>query len=319
LSGLSPELILLFGRKKCRKKHAMSSKQRYFVYAIVTVAMMIWGMTFIWYKQVYAEFRPVSLVFLRLLIASPVLLLVSIVGKRLQRIRHRDLPFFLILALFEPFLYFMGESFGMQKVSPTLGAVIIATIPLFTPLAAGLFYHARFTRVNVAGIIISILGVCIVMAGEMSLSDSTIQGALLMFLAVFAAVGYSVMVIKLAGSYNSFSIVSWQSTIGMLYFLPLFLIFEWNQIGQVQWTFSVILPLLELALFGSALAFVFFTYSIKRLGMTRSSVFSNLIPVFTTLFSYFILRDEITLLKIAGIGVVVGGLLLTQLEKKQIR
>jgi len=295
----------------------MSRKQRYFVYGIVTLSMMIWGMTFIWYKQVFVQIRPVSLVFLRLLIASPVLILVSAFGKKLQYIRRRDLPFFMVLAFFEPFLYFIGESFGMQRISPTLGSVIVATIPLFTPLAASLFYHERFARINVVGIIISIVGVCMVIAGEMSLSGSTFQGALLMFLAVFGAVGYSVMVIKLAGSYNSFSIVSWQSTLGALYFLPLFLIFEWDHVWRIQWTFSVVLPLLELALFGSALAFVFFTYSIKRLGMTRSSVFSNLIPVFTALFSFIILKDKVTSLKIAGILVVIGGLLLTQFEKKQ--
>jgi drug/metabolite transporter (DMT)-like permease len=297
----------------------MSTKHRFFVYGIVTIAMMIWGMTFIWYKQVYAQIRPVSLVFLRLLIASPVLLLVSLFGKKLQRIRLRDVPFFLILALFEPFLYFIGESFGMQRVSATLGSVIVATIPLFSPLAASIFYRERFTLVNIAGILISILGVCIVMAGEISFSGSTFRGAALMFLAVFAAVGYSVMVIKLAGTYNSFSIVSWQTTIGMLYFLPLFVIFEKGAIRHVQWTSSVIIPLLELALFGSALAFIFFTYSIKRLGITRSTVFSNLIPVFTTLFSYYFLKEEITILKLAGILVVISGLLLTQLEQRQVR
>jgi drug/metabolite transporter (DMT)-like permease len=297
----------------------MSRKQRYFVYGIVIIAMMIWGMTFIWYKQVYAQIRPISLVFLRLLIASPVLLLVSVLLSKLQRIRRHDLPFFLVLALFEPFLYFIGESFGMQMVSPALGSVIVATIPLFTPLAASFFYHEHFRKVNLVGIIISMIGVFMVMTGEMNFLDSTFRGALLMFLAVFAAVGYSVMVIRLAGTYNSFSIVSWQNTIGMLYFLPLFVIFEWDRVGQVHWNSSVIIPLFELALFGSALAFVFFTYSIKRLGMTRSTVFSNLIPVFTTLFSYFILRDEITGLKIAGIGVVIGGLLLTQLERTTSR
>jgi drug/metabolite transporter (DMT)-like permease len=77
----------------------MSRKQRYFVYGIVTLSMMIWGMTFIWYKQVFIQIRPVSLVFLRLLIASPVLLLVTALGKRLQYIRRRDLP-----SLYWPFL-----------------------------------------------------------------------------------------------------------------------------------------------------------------------------------------------------------------------
>jgi len=40
------------------KKHAMSSKQRFFVYGIVTLSMMIWSMTFIWYKQIFKQIGP---------------------------------------------------------------------------------------------------------------------------------------------------------------------------------------------------------------------------------------------------------------------
>ena len=294
----------------------MVKKQRFIIYTIVVLAMMIWGMTFIWYKQVYSVLRPLSLVFMRLLIASPALLMVSFLVKKLQRIRRKDLPAFLLLAFFEPFLYFLGESFGIKRVSSTLGSVIIATIPLFTPLAAYIYFRERFTGVNVIGIIISILGVSIVFAGEKGYTGSTCWGAMLMFLAVFAAVGYSVLVKKLAVSYNSFSIVSWQNAIGLLYLLPLFVVFEWDHVMQVKWTFSVLAPLVELALFGSALAFIFFTYSIKRLGITRATVFLNLIPVFTVLFSWIILQDTITLLKIAGIVVVISGLSLTQFTVK---
>ncbi|MBN1415055.1 MAG: DMT family transporter [Bacteroidales bacterium] len=294
----------------------MSSKQRYFVYTIIVMAMMIWGMTFIWYKQVFSVLRPISLVFLRLLIASPVLITVTLLSGKLQRIQWKDLFYFLVLAFFEPFLYFIGESFGMQRVSSSLGSVIIATIPLFTPVAAYLLYKERFSTINVIGIFISVLGVTMVIAGESGFSGSTFWGSLLMFLAVFAAVGYSVLVKKLAASYSSFSIVSWQNTIGLLYFLPLFIVFERNHITQVRWSLPVIIPLVELAIFGSALAFVFFTYSIKRLGITRSTVFSSLIPVFAVLFSWMLLNDLITPLKIIGIAVVIGGLLLTQLTTK---
>jgi drug/metabolite transporter (DMT)-like permease len=275
---------------------------------------MIWGLTFIWYKQVYAFLRPLSLVFLRLLIASPALLIVSILAGKLQRIHRKDLPFFLILAFFEPFLYFLSESFGIKMVSSTLASVIITTIPLFAPIAALVLFHERFAPINFAGIVISIIGISLVITGENGFSGTTTWGVLLMFMAVFSAVGYSVLVKKLAVSYNSFSIVSWQNTIGLLYFLPLFIIFEWNHVVQVQWTIQVVIPLVELAFFGSALAFVFFTYSIKRLGMARATVFSNLIPVFTALFSYFILKDKISALKLFGIVIVIGGLLLTQIN-----
>ncbi len=290
----------------------MNKQQRLFVYIMVILAMMLWGLTFIWYKQVYAVLRPVSLVFLRLLIASPLLLIVTLLLKKLQRIRRKDLPAFLSLALLEPFLYFLGESFGMKMVSSTLASVIIATIPLFAPMAALIFYHERFTLVNFTGIILSIIGISIVIAGENGFSGTTAWGVMLMFLAVFSAVGYSVLVKKLAVSYNSFSIVSWQNTIGLFYFLPLFLVFERSHVMQVRWTLPVIVPLVELAFFGSALAFVFFTYSIKKLGVARAMVFSNLIPVFTAVFSYVILKDKVTAIKVFGIAVVIAGLLLTQ-------
>ena len=290
----------------------MSKRQQFFVYSVIVLAMMIWGMTFIWYKQVYAILRPLSLVFLRLLIASPLLIMVSLLLRKLQRIRREDLLSFMVLALFEPFLYFIGESFGLKMVSSTLGSVIVATIPLFAPIAPLVLFRERFTLFNFAGIVVSIIGIIMVISGESGFPGATGLGVLLMFLAVFSAIGYSVLVKKLAVSYNSFSIVCWQNTIGLLYFVPLFLIFEWDHVMQVEWTLPVIIPLVELALFGSALAFVFFTFSIKKLGMARATVFTNLIPVFTAMFSFFILKDKITLLKAMGILIVIAGLLLTQ-------
>ena len=295
----------------------MGKRRPILVYVVVVVAMMLWGLTFIWYKQVYVHMRPISLVFLRLFIASPILLIVSLLMKKLQRIRRKDLSAFLILALFEPFLYFLGESFGMKMVSSTLASVIIATIPLFAPIAALFFFRERFTLINFAGIVLSIIGISIVIAGENGFSGTTAWGVVLMFLAVFSAVGYSVLVKKLAADYNSFSIVSWQTTFGMFYFIPLFLAFEWGHITHVIWTLQVIIPLVELALFGSALAFIFFTYSIKKLGVARAMVFSNLIPIFTAIFSYMILKDRITVLKVFGIVIVIAGLLLTQLNFPQ--
>jgi drug/metabolite transporter (DMT)-like permease len=133
-----------------------------------------------------------------------------------------------------------------------------------------------------------------------------------MFVAVFSAVGYSVMVRNLAIAYNVFSIVSWQTVLGLLYFLPIFLVFEWNTVRQVNWSVAIILPVAELALFGSALAFLFYTYSIKKLGMTRAAVYSNLIPVFTALFAWILLREKLTWLKINGMLIVISGLLLSQ-------
>jgi len=68
--------------------------------------------------------------------------------------------------------------------------------------------------------------------------------------------------------------------------------------------------------FSSTLAFVFFTHSIRSLGVNRSNSFINLIPVFVAILSFFILKEELGLQKIAGIVVVVAGLFLAQLKLK---
>ena len=55
-----------------------------------------------------------------------------------------------------------------------------------------------------------------------------------------------------------------------------------------------------------------YTYSLKHLGITRASSFTNVIPVLTAVFAYFMLNEELTPIKMLGIGVVVLGLFLSQ-------
>ena len=51
----------------------------------------------------------------------------------------------------------------------------------------------------------------------------------------------------------------------------------------------------------------------------RAYVYSKLIPVITSIASYYILNEIFTVGKIAGILIVVSGLILTQINKFQIR
>ena len=72
-----------------------------------------------------------------------------------------DRKYFFLLALFEPFLYFLGESFGLTYVSSTVGSVIISTIPVFAVIFAWVFYRERLKLINYVGVIVSFLGVLI--------------------------------------------------------------------------------------------------------------------------------------------------------------
>ena len=277
--------------------------------------MIFWSLTFIWFKIANEVFPPFSIVFLRLVVSSIILLAGSLFIKRLQRIEKKDIKWIILLALFEPFLYFIGESQGLTMISSTLAAVIIGTIPLFVPVGAYIFFREKLSLLNIAGIILSFAGILIVVLNRSLTFNANPTGIMLMFLAVFSAVGYTLMVRKLVEKYNPYSLVTYQNVIGIVLYFPLVALFENESLLAVDLTGRSLLSLFCLAFFGSTMAFILYNYSIKYLGASRANIFTNIIPVLTAVFSYYILNEEMTFRKVTGIAVVLAGLLLTQLKK----
>jgi len=284
------------------------------VYGSITLAMLFWSFSFVWTKIVYLAYNPITTVFLRLVISSVLLFAIGKGFKKLGRIEKKDRLSILALAFFEPFLYFIGESFGLKYVSSTIGAVIISTIPLFSPIAAYYFHKEKLGKMNILGILISIIGVAIIIFSKsLSLIVSPI-GLMCLFIAVGSAVGYSVVLKKLAAKYNPVTLVTYQNTLGLIYFLPLFLILDWQHFIQAVPTREVLTALILLAVFGSTLAFICFTNGLNHLGITKSNIFINVIPVFTAIFAYFVIDEILSFQKIVGMMVVIGGLFLSQIK-----
>lgn len=298
------------------------NKQSLLIYGSIILAMLFWSFSFVWVKIVYTVYNPITTVILRLIISSVLLFAIGKGFKHIQVIEKKDRMQLLLLAFFEPFLYFMGESFGLKLVSSTLGAVIISTIPLFSPVAAYFFHREKIGTMGVIGILISIIGVSVIIFNKDFNLIASPLGIALMFLAVGAAVGYSIVLKKLAAKYNPVSLISYQNLLGIGFFLPLFFIFDYQHFMAAVPTTEVMISILELAIFASSLAFIFFTYGLNHLGITKSNIFINAIPVFTAIFAYFVLDELLNFQKMVGISIVISGLFLSQAKfnfKKQER
>jgi len=293
-------------------------QKRGFVYIAVVFAMVFWAFSFVWVKEVYVSYGPLTTVFFRLIIASILLLFYGWVGKKLMKIDKRDYRTFLLLAFLEPFLYFMGESFGLKYVSSTMGAIIIATIPLFSPIAASRYYGEKLSVRNFIGIILSFIGVGIVVYDDSINFIASPVGIALLFLAVFSAIGYTVVLKNLSLKYNATTIITYQNFIGIFFFLPLWLVFESKTLLNTPFNPSAFLAIMKLAVFASCFAFILYTYSIKNLGINNANIFINIIPVLTAIFAWFILDEPLTFRKMAGIAVVISGLFIAQLKMNKI-
>ena len=234
-----------------------------------------------------------------------------------MKIKKKDRKLFLMLATFEPFLYFLGESFGLTYVSATVCSVLISTIPVVATIGAWLIFKERLKIINYAGIILSFIGVLIFIANGNGSISYNLKGIALIMFAVFAAVGYNLTLSRLVGSYSPVYIVNVQNIIGAILFLPVFFIFEFRHFNSIPLTFSMFTPIIELAIFASCGAFILFAWSVKKMGITKANVFSNCIPLFTALFSFIILDEKLTVQNIVGMMIVIAGLFLSQMNGRR--
>lgn len=290
----------------------MKSKIR--IYGGVSLAMIFWAFSFIWFKIANETFRPITIVFLRLVFSIFLLSTYLGIKKKFEKIRKEDRKLFLMLALFEPFFYFLGESFGLTYVSATVGSVLISTIPVIATIGAWIFFKERLKVINYTGIIVSFTGIIIfVMNREGSLTFN-IKGLSLLMLAVFSASGYNLTLSRLVGRYNPVFIVNIQNIIGAILFLPVFLIYDFSYFISTPFSISALKPVIELAVFASCGAFILFAFSVRNMGITRANVFTYFIPIFTAIFSFFILGDKLTVQNIIGMAVVISGLIMSQIN-----
>lgn len=218
--------------------------------------------------------------------------------------------------MFEPFLYFIFEGYGLKNTSPVIGSGIIAMIPLVTPVAARIFLKERLTPMNILGFIVSFVGVIVLLLNKNLEFIASPKGILFLCGAVLVAVGYSIALIKLTKLYKPLTITWVQNIIGMIYFIPMVIIMERFEPSNFANVGGYIVPLVCLGVFCSAVAYSLWAFAFSKLGASRANVYSNLIPVFTAIFSYFIIHEALTANKIIGILLVVFGLVLSQMKGK---
>lgn len=297
-------------------------QQKTVIYIASTFAILLWGMSYIWTDKLINLGIPIFyFVFVRILLAGIVLFLFNTASSRIKRIQRRDLPKFLLLSLCEPFIYFLCETYGLKETgSPTLSAMVIATIPIFSIGAGILFFKEKINAINIAGILLSLVGIVMVAMAKGELGENFMLGILFLLIAVLSEVGHASITKSLSGSYSSQIIVMYQFLIGSVYLLPLFL---WKGLDgydpQLYMSVEVWNPILCLAVLCSSLAFSLWVSTIKTLGVAKSSIFSALIPVAAALIAWAIGHEHLNNRQWIGIAISAFGVILSQYTVKKAK
>ena len=88
------------------------------VYALSLLSILLWGLSYLWSDSLLSKGIPVEyIVFVRIFIAGLVLLVVNLLTGNNLKMKKQDLPKFLLLALFEPFIYFVAETYPFHGIA----------------------------------------------------------------------------------------------------------------------------------------------------------------------------------------------------------
>lgn len=284
-------------------------------YTAILFAMLFWGMSFIWSKQLLNNnFPGFTIVFIRLVLASAVFVTIFKWQHKLEKIQREDRLNFLLLAFFEPFLYFIGEVFALKYVDASFAAVIIALIPIVVSVTMYFTENEKLRWEFFLGTLISVAGVLLLSLTQDGRMTFNIKGLLLLGVAMLAASGYSVMLSRLLKRYSPVTVTTYQNLIAIPFYLPFVLVFDISQWGTLAWNGVTIASLICLALLCSAGAYMLYSYAVKQLTVTKACIFTNLIPIVTLIVAAAIGQETFTSGKLWGILVIVAGVTLSQLK-----
>ncbi len=288
----------------------MSDKQTLFTYMALMMTVLFWGLSFVATKIALQCFPPFTLIFFRFSGAS-IFFIFLLMRTGFPPLTWNAVKPLLILAIFQPGLYFSFETIGLQYSSATKASLIISTIPIVVLLLSTIFLKERIRIVNILGIIISMFGVALLIYGNQSIDEQQgiLLGDLLILGAVFSASIYIIMTRRLSKTFSPIQITGMQVIFGMIMFFPAFFFtlpqMEWSAITQ-----DAIIALIILTVFATIGAFLCYNYALTKIPAARAAVCINGIPLITALGAWIILGERLSPLQLAGGAIVVSAVYL---------
>lgn len=291
----------------------MFKTQAFRVYGALLSSMLIWGFSFLAIKDVIGVVPIFSLLFVRFFLAA-ILLGIMVWSRKALRMPKRSLLIAAGLSLLSPVGYFLFETFGVAYTQPSHVAVIIATIPIAVYLIAFFRRQEKITRRKSVGVAVGYSGIILMVGLGQAEAGASLLGDALVLGAVLCAATRTSLIKDALTQMTPLQLTFYQFLFSLVIFTPLAATEGFAWVGNL--TPLAILEILFLGVLCSAVAFLGMHYALAHLSATQVAVSANLVPVVTLMAEVTLLGSPLTLAKAGGTLLVILGVALTQLARK---
>lgn len=276
------------------------------------LAASLFGASVVATRLAVQEIPPLSLAFLRFGQGGLILLLCLFIGARdLLAVKRHDLPFLAIIGAILFTVFPVTFNFGLRFTEASRGALMLATMPLWSAWLARAAKRERLTLRQVAGILLTITGVGLVLA-ERGLTwqgtASAFAGDGLMLLTALCGAIYGVLAQRILDRYTALTVTTYAMVFGAFFLIPASLVEGLPQVF-VRIDEKAAVLILFLGIFGGALGYFLWTFALTRLTPTQVAVYVNLNPMVAIILGAALLAEKLTAVFIVGFVAVLTGVL----------
>src|SRR5688572_28839967 len=277
--------------------------------------ILIWGTNFSVVKVALRDFPEIPFNATRLAVATTVFLAAIRWTRDEARPRapltRADWIQLLFLGLVGTFLYQLRFVAGVRRTSVGNGSLIVGISPIVIALMSAIAGHERISLLRWAGVFMALLGLYFVVGKGVDFSTATLRGDLLMLGGVFCWATYSVASQPILKRHSPLIVIGLTFSIGaacyVLMMVPTLMDVNCGGVSGFSWFLMVASALLAL----NVSYWIWYT-GLKRLGGSRTSVYSYLTPIVAMIVAAIWIGEPIAGNQIAGAAAIFGGLLITR-------
>ena len=280
--------------------------------ASACIAATLFGASVVAVRIAVHDIPPLTLALLRFGQGAIVLFIgLALFRRDRLRVDPRDLAYLALLGAIFFAIFPTTFNMGMRTEAASRGALLLATMPLWTLVIARFVSRERLTARQIAGVFVSIAGVAIVMAqrtGASSGSVGSAKGDAFLIATALCGAIYNVLAKRMLAKYGGLTVTFYAMSIGAILLSPALAVEPSPHLSTLS--AETIGMVLFLGILGGALAFSLWTSALRRLSPTQVAVYINLNPIAATLLAATILHEQLTLVFMVGFVAVAAGVMI---------
>lgn len=277
--------------------------------------ILIWGSNFSIVKVALRDFPEIPFNAMRMVVATIIFLAMMRMSRDEDRpttpLTRRDWVQLVLLGTVGTFLYQFCFVGSVRRTSVANGSLIIGTSPIVISLMSALAGHERIRPLRWAGVFTAMLGLYLVVGHGVDFSAQTLRGDLLMMAGVLCWATYSVASQPILKRHSALMVIGLTFSMGgamyVLFMTPILIGFEWRSVSAFSWFLMFSSAVLALNL-----SYWIWYTGLKKLGGSRTSMYSYLTPIVAMIVAAIWLGEPITSNQVAGASAIFAGLLITR-------